>query len=63
MVELLLIDDQVRAAIQERRNATEIREVALRAGMRLLREDGLEKILAGKTTPEEVERVTVRAGV
>jgi type II secretory ATPase GspE/PulE/Tfp pilus assembly ATPase PilB-like protein len=29
--------------------------------MKLLRDDGLDKIRAGITTPEEVDRVTVRS--
>ena len=37
-----------------------IRDAAMRSGMRLLRDDGIEKVLAGITTPGEVARVTVR---
>lgn len=59
--ELLTVNDEVRDKIQERANATDIRERALAAGMRLLRDDGLEKIAAGVTTPAEVQRVTMRA--
>jgi general secretion pathway protein E len=59
--ELLNVDDAVRDGIQSRANATEIRDRAVRAGMRLLREDGLLKIASGMTTPGEVQRVTVRA--
>lgn len=59
--ELLTVNDEVRDKIQERANASDIRERALAAGMRLLRDDGLEKIAAGVTTPSEVQRVTMRA--
>lgn len=59
--ELLTVNDEVRDKIQERANATKIRERALAAGMRLLRDDGLEKIVSGVTTPSEVQRVTMRA--
>jgi general secretion pathway protein E len=59
--ELLTVNDAVRDHIQSRANATDVRQQAVNAGMRLLREDGLEKIAAGLTTPAEVQRVTVRA--
>lgn len=59
--ELLNVDDAVRDGIQSRANATEIRDRAVRAGMRSLRDDGLLKIASGMTTPGEVQRVTVRS--
>lgn len=58
--ELLAVDESIRARIQARASASEIRASALAAGMRLLRDDGVEKIMAGVTTPGEVARVTVR---
>jgi general secretion pathway protein E len=58
--ELLIIDASIRERIEARASATDIRDVALEGGMRLLREDGFEKTLAGVTTPSEVNRVTVR---
>ncbi|MEO0529377.1 MAG: ATPase, T2SS/T4P/T4SS family, partial [Planctomycetota bacterium] len=61
--ELLTVNDQVRTAIQSRANASEVRDAAFSAGMRLLRADGAQKVLAGRTTVEEVERVTVRASL
>ena len=59
--ELLVVDEPIREKIQARANATEIRDVAKEGGMRLMRDDGMNKILAGITTPGEVARVTVRA--
>ena len=59
LFELLPIDDAVRSKIQERVNATEIRNVAIAGGMKLLREDGVSKISRGLTTVDEVARVTV----
>jgi general secretion pathway protein E len=56
--ELLLIDDSVRRLIGNRATASEIRDTAVRAGIHLLRADGIGKILAGLTTIPEVERVT-----
>ncbi len=61
--ELLLVDDPVRSRIQDRSNASEIRDVALTRGMRLLRDDGVARIRQGLTTVEEVSRVTVRAAM
>jgi type II secretory ATPase GspE/PulE/Tfp pilus assembly ATPase PilB-like protein len=61
--ELLMVDDPVRSKIQDRSNASEIRDVALTRGMRLLRDDGVTKIQQGLTTVEEVSRVTVRAAM
>ena len=63
LFELLTIDDQVRSKVQERANASDIREVALSRGMMLLRDDGVSKIVRGFTTVEEVSRVTVRAAM
>ena len=39
-------------------DANIIRDEAIKAGMRTLRQDALEKLKAGITTPEEVVRVT-----
>jgi general secretion pathway protein E len=61
--ELLMVDDPVRSKIQDRSNASEIRDVALTRGMQLLRDDGVRKIVQGLTTVEEVSRVTVRAAM
>jgi general secretion pathway protein E len=59
--ELLIVNDAIRQQIQSRSNATAIRDQAVASGMRILRDDGLAKIASGATTPEEVQRVTVRA--
>jgi general secretion pathway protein E len=59
--ELLRVDESIRRHIQLRASATEIRDAAIKGGMRHLREDGIEKVLAGITTPAEVARVTVRS--
>jgi general secretion pathway protein E len=59
--ELLRVDESIRRQIQARASATEIRDAGVAAGMTLLREDGIAKVLAGVTTPAEVARVTVRS--
>ena len=41
-----------------KRGAGELRALAVAAGMRPLREDGLRLVMSGRTTPEEVLRVT-----
>jgi general secretion pathway protein E len=61
--ELLTVDAGVRMKIQDRANATQIRDLALAHGMRLLQEDGIDKIRAGATTLDEVVRVATRAEI
>ncbi len=60
ITELLTIDNAIRTSIQERATASQIQATARNAGMRLLREDGIDKVAQGITTVEEVARVTVR---
>jgi type II secretory ATPase GspE/PulE/Tfp pilus assembly ATPase PilB-like protein len=59
--ELLSIDQPIHQLIQSRATAAQIRDAAVASGTRTLRDDGVEKILAGQTTISEVERVTGRA--
>jgi general secretion pathway protein E len=56
--ELLPLDDAIRALVLERASAGAIREAAVRAGMRTMRRDGLEKAARGLTTIAEVLRAT-----
>ena len=56
--ELLLVDDQIRNLITGRSPSHVLRRVAIDNEMVTLREDGLAKALEGKTTVEEVIRVT-----
>ena len=56
--ELMPIDDPVRRLIMERANASMIRSVAVQRGMRSMVQDGALKVLEGRTTAEEVLRVT-----
>jgi type IV pilus assembly protein PilB len=55
---VMLITEEIRELAIERASAERIREVAIRQGMRVLRDDGLEKIRAGVTSVTEVARVT-----
>lgn len=61
--ELLVIDDSIRNLIQDRAHAAEIRDAGVGRGMRLLRDCGMEKVEAGKTTIEEIDRVTMRTAL
>jgi len=56
--EILLLNEEIRKLILRKASADEIETKAIEMGMRTLRQDGLEKVLAGVTTPEEVMRVT-----
>ncbi|MBI3621922.1 MAG: type II secretion system ATPase GspE [Nitrospirae bacterium] len=56
--EILVVDDQIRRLIMAKADAGAINEAAVAAGMRTLRSDGMEKVLQGVTTAEEVLRVT-----
>ncbi|HEY7962386.1 MAG TPA: ATPase, T2SS/T4P/T4SS family [Solirubrobacteraceae bacterium] len=55
--EVMNVTSEVRSLALERRSAEEIREVAVRQGMRRLRDDGLEKVRQGRTSMAEVARV------
>ena len=56
--ELLVVDDTLRGMIHDNRGEHDLREAASRNGMRVLRDDGVAKVLAGKTSLEEVVRVS-----
>lgn len=58
LYELLMISDNIRHVIGGGGDANEIRKKAIEGGMRTLRQDALEKLYQGSTTPEEVVRVT-----
>ncbi|MEM9916321.1 MAG: ATPase, T2SS/T4P/T4SS family, partial [Planctomycetota bacterium] len=60
LYEYLAIDERLRDAIQERSPASRLKQIARRNGMRSLRDDGIQKILRGMTTTDEVLRVTAR---
>jgi len=57
--EIFVIDDDSRKLIYEKVPSSVLRARAREAGMRSLREDGIRKVLAGMTSPEEVIRATV----
>lgn len=56
--ELLMVDDEVRRLILKNVDAGTIKKHATQnSGMRTLLADGVRKVLAGQTTPEEILRV------
>ena len=55
--ELLVMDDEVRMAVQQNASATHLEKLGVDRGMRLLKDDGMRLIREGITTPEEVLRV------
>ncbi|MDT8302640.1 MAG: type II secretion system ATPase GspE [Sedimentisphaerales bacterium] len=58
ILELLVIDDEIKELTTTRACSHVIKQVAVEKGMSTLREDGLRKAMAGETTLEEVCRVT-----
>jgi type IV pilus assembly protein PilB len=57
--EIFVVDDEGRKLIYDMVPTNVLRQRAREMGMRTLREDGIRKVLAGMTTPEEVIRATV----
>ena len=56
--EIFQVTDDVRGLINSNLTSAQLRKRARELGMRTLREDGIRKVLAGRTTAEEVIRVT-----
>jgi general secretion pathway protein E len=56
--ELIRVNDEIRRLIVKGADSGSILSKAQSLGMRTLRQDGLQKVLAGQTTFEEVMRVT-----
>jgi len=57
--EVFVVDDEVRKLIYDKVSSSVLRQRAREMGMRTLREDGMRKVLAGLTTPDEVIRATI----
>jgi general secretion pathway protein E len=58
--ELLIIDEKVRQLTIKNSDAGTIKSHAMSAGMRTLRDDGAQKVLAGMTTTAEVLMITTQ---
>ena len=60
--ELLTMNEEIAELVIRRAPLGDLKAAAKENGMKELREDGLQKVLAGQTTPEEVMRVVFTAG-
>jgi type IV pilus assembly protein PilB len=56
--EVMWLNPELQEAIVRQRPANELKELAVKAGMRTLRQSGLRKVAMGVTTIDEVLRVT-----
>ncbi len=56
--ELLVVDDDIRSMIIRNEPSGRIKQLAVKKGMRTLRDDGAAKVLSGITSIAEVSRVT-----
>ncbi len=55
--EVLVADDKIKEAILRKASANEVRNLAIKAGMTTMFEDGFHKVEKGETTVEEILRV------
>lgn len=56
--EFLLVGEEIKKLILQKTSSDVINKKSVELGMKVLRQNGWEKVLAGITTPEEVMRVT-----
>ena len=57
--EIMVLDRRMREAVSQRAATAELRRLAISAGMRTLRQAGIDRVLAGRTTIDEVLRETM----
>ncbi len=57
IIEILEVDPKIEALITKKASTQEIQAEAMKNGMRTLKQDGYEKVLAGLTTFDEIKRV------
>ncbi len=60
LFELLECSDTIKRQIQEHAHVTDISATALQDGMRTLKQDGIEKVLAGITDIQQVRKVCIK---
>jgi type II secretory ATPase GspE/PulE/Tfp pilus assembly ATPase PilB-like protein len=58
--ELLVADEDIKRAVAKRAPVEEVRQFAIKGGMRTLLQDGIEKAIAGKTDLKQVLAVCLR---
>ena len=56
--ELLVTTDELRQMAHDRKSTWEIKKAAMNGGMKALRDDGWNKVMEGKTSVDEVLRIT-----
>ncbi|MCS6837284.1 MAG: ATPase, T2SS/T4P/T4SS family, partial [Bdellovibrionaceae bacterium] len=54
IAEILVVDDEIRSLVLQRKDGGSIRKLAVQKGMTTFRDHGVEKVLAGVTTIEEL---------
>ncbi len=59
LYEVMIVSDAVRRLTVERKSADEISRVAVAEGMMPLRDDGIDKVVQGLTSMEEIARVVI----
>ena len=57
--ELLTLTGKIRQMVQQKASSEEIKAEAIKDGMVTLRQDGINRVLAGDTTVSEIVRVTI----
>ena len=58
VLETMLVDDKIREMVIERASSDQIKTYAVGRGMQTLRQEGIEHAMSGRTSLEEVLRVT-----
>lgn len=58
--ELLVGSDRIKAAIQQSMRPAELLVIAMEEGMRTLKQDGIEKVLQGLSTIQDVRKVCIK---
>ncbi|MFA4964158.1 MAG: ATPase, T2SS/T4P/T4SS family [Thermoleophilia bacterium] len=59
LYEVMIVSEAIRRLTVERKSADEISRVAAAEGMKSLREDGIDKVVLGMTSVEEIARVII----
>lgn len=57
--EVLFMTDEIRALAHKQASTSELRQLAIQLGMKSLREDGWQKVVAGHTTVDEILKLTM----
>jgi general secretion pathway protein E len=58
IAELMMVDDEVRSLVMQHTDAAMLRRACTAKGMKLLRQDGAERVISGDTSIAELLRVT-----